>query len=30
MSETNIKTHYMDDNNMLSQLLKLNLKKLGY
>ena len=30
MSETNIKTHYMDDNNKLSQLLKRNLKKLEY
>ena len=30
MSETNIKTYYMNDNNKLSELLKRDLKKLGY
>ena len=30
MSETNIKNYYMEDNNKLSQLLKRDLKKLGY
>ena len=30
MSETNIKTYYMNDNDKLSELLKRDLKKLGY